>query len=128
MTRVTGIGGVFFKAQDPDQLQSWYAKHLGIKPGPGGSVAFAWREVDNSEKKAHTVWAPFPKDTSYFEPSQSPFMINYRVANLDALIEELRHEGVEVDPKREESEFGRFAWIMDPEGNRVELWEPGAGW
>jgi predicted enzyme related to lactoylglutathione lyase len=128
MSRVTGIGGIFFKAQNPDQLQSWYERHLGITPGKDGSVAFPWRDVSDPERKAHTVWAPFPADTSYFEPSRVPFMINYRVENLDKLLGLLREEGVKVDDKREESEFGKFAWIMDPEGNRIELWEPAPGW
>jgi len=91
-------------------------------------VAFPWREADYSERKAHTIWAPFPADTRYFDPSKSAFMVNYRVENLDALLEQLHHEGVTIDDKREESKFGKFAWIMDPEGNRVELWEPGTGW
>ncbi|MDB6040833.1 MAG: glyoxalase [Verrucomicrobiales bacterium] len=126
MKRVTGIGGIFFKANDPAKLQSWYAKHLGIVPRQDGSVSFAWGSDD--AKVGHTIWAPFPSDTEYFAPSSAPFMINYRVENLDALLEQLHLEGVEIDPKRETGEFGKFAWIMDPEGNRIELWEPAAGW
>jgi len=125
--RVTGIGGIFFKAVNPDGLQSWYEKHLDIKPGSEGSVSFPWREAEQPERKAHTIWAPFPSDTRYFDPSNAPFMINYRVEDLDALLEQLRQEGVTIDDKREESEFGKFAWIMDPEGNRIELWEPAVG-
>jgi predicted enzyme related to lactoylglutathione lyase len=125
MKRVTGIGGIFFKANDPQKLLEWYAKHLGITPRPDGSVSFSW--VTEDSKPGSTIWAPFPRDTKYFEPSSAPFMVNYRVENLDQLIEELGLEGVTIDSKREEGEFGKFAWIMDPEGNRIELWEPAVG-
>jgi predicted enzyme related to lactoylglutathione lyase len=125
MKRVTGIGGIFFKANDPQKLLDWYAKHLGITARPDGSVAFSWGA--EKSKPGSTIWAPFPRDTKYFEPSSAPFMINYRVDNLDQLIKELGIEGVEIDPKREQGEFGKFAWIMDPEGNRIELWEPAPG-
>jgi len=128
MKRVTGIGGIFFGAQEPDKLQSWYEKHLGITPGTDGSVAFPWREAVHSGRKTHTIWASFPADTRYLDPSKAEFMVNYRVENFDALLEQLRHEGVTIDEKREVSEFGKFAWIMDPESNRIELWEPAAGW
>jgi len=125
MERVTGIGGVFFKSQDPERLFAWYEKHLGLKRDPasgGSSVAFRWRE--DQEGDGMTVWSIFPEDTTYFQPSQSSFMFNYRVADLDALLEVLQEEGVEIDPKRENAEYGRFAWITDPDGNRIELWEP----
>ncbi len=122
--RVTGIGGIFFKARDPEGIKRWYQQHLGIKD-PGG-LSFAWRHADDPERKGHTVWAPFSADTKYFAPSQAPFMINYRVADMDRLLAQLRQEGVEID-RREDSEYGRFAWIMDPEGNRIELWEPPPG-
>jgi len=85
---------------------------------------FEWREADDSQRKGMTVWAVFPRDTKYFDPSRSGFMINYRVDDLDALLDTLKKEGVEIDPHREDYDYGRFAWIMDPEGNRVELWEP----
>ena len=124
MERVTGIGGVFFKAQDPRKLQDWYQEHLGIKPGSDGSVVFEWREKDNPERVGYTVWAPFKQDTKYFDPSTSSFMVNFRVAHLHALLEQLRKEGVTVADETEESEYGRFGWIMDPDGNRIELWEP----
>jgi len=125
MKRATGIGGIFFKAKDPKKLGSWYEKHLGLKPDPGtGAVTLPWREADDPEREGMTVWSVFKEDTKYFEPSRSPFMINYRVDDLDALLEALRAEGVEIDPKREDYDYGRFAWIMDPEGNRIELWEP----
>jgi predicted enzyme related to lactoylglutathione lyase len=124
MKRATGIGGVFFKSEDPQKLYQWYEKHLGIANAPDGSGAiFEWREVDDAKKKGMTVWSIFPHHTKYFDPSQSRFMINYRVDDLDALLKALKEEGVTVDPHREDYEYGRFAWIMDPDGNRVELWE-----
>jgi predicted enzyme related to lactoylglutathione lyase len=123
--RVTGLGGVFFKARDPDRLYAWYENHLGLKRTEGG-VLFRWREKD-ADAPGTTVWALFKQDTKYFQPSPSPFMLNYRVENIDALLERLRAEGVQVDERREDSDFGRFAWVMDPEGNRIELWEPPPG-
>jgi predicted enzyme related to lactoylglutathione lyase len=128
MKRVTGIGGVFFKAEHPAKLYEWYEQHLGIQREPhGGGASFRWREAEAPGREGMTVWSLFPTDTKYFEPSRSPFMINYRVDDLDALLEALRAEGVEVDPHREDYDYGRFAWIMDPEGNRIELWEPPKG-
>jgi predicted enzyme related to lactoylglutathione lyase len=127
MQRVTGIGGIFFKSDDPEELYAWYEKHLGIKRNPGGPVVFHWREGQDADRPGTTVWSLFPRNTSYFDPSHSSFMVNYRVSDLDALLNVLRTEGVEIDPKHEDSEFGRFAWIMDPEGNRIELWEPPKG-
>jgi catechol 2,3-dioxygenase-like lactoylglutathione lyase family enzyme len=124
MERVTGIGGVFFKANNPKALTDWYRRHLGVPEDADGSVVFPWREEADRERPGKTVWSAFPRDTKYFEPSTAPFMINYRVRDLDRLLEELRREGVEVDPRIEEGEYGRFAWVMDPEGNRIELWEP----
>ena len=124
MKRVTGIGGIFFKSKYPKALTDWYASHLGIPLGEHGEVMFQWRGADDSTEEGMTVWAPFPEDTDYFEPSKAAFMINYRVDDLDALLEALKAEGVEIDPKREDLEYGRFAWIIDPEGNRIELWEP----
>ena len=123
MKRVTGIGGVFFKSEDPEKLYAWYEKHLGLKREPHGQgVSLQW-----DDPKGVTAWALFKKDTKYFNPSQSSFMINYRVDDLDALLAALKEEGVEIDPKREDADYGRFAWIMDPEGNRIELWEPPKG-
>lgn len=125
MKRVTGIGGIFFKTQDPQALYQWYEKHLGIPPAAHGtSATFEWRELDEPEAKGMTVWSIFPRDTKYFDPSASPFMINYRVHDLDALLVALQEEGVKIDPHREDGDYGRFAWIMDPAGNRIELWEP----
>jgi predicted enzyme related to lactoylglutathione lyase len=124
MKRVTGIGGIFFKAQDHESLKAWYEQHLGISPGDDGYVSFRWREEENPEEVGSTVWSVFKQDTKYFEPSTAPFMINYRVADLHGLLAQLRAEGVEVDDKVEEFEYGKFGWITDPEGNRIELWEP----
>lgn len=123
-SRVTGLGGVFFKAKDPDKLRLWYAKHLGLKSEEDGVVRFRWREAGPSEDRAWTVWSPFPADTRYFEPSAKPYMFNYRVTDLDALLDRLRKEGVAVEDQIREYDYGRFGWIMDPEGNRIELWEP----
>jgi predicted enzyme related to lactoylglutathione lyase len=124
MKRVTGIGGVFFKSQDPKQLKGWYQEHLGITPDEQGYIQFQWRERDDPERVGCTVWEAFPQDTKYFDPSAKPFMVNFRVANLAELLDQLRKEGVQVDDKVEEYEYGKFGWIMDPEGNRIELWEP----
>lgn len=125
MKRVTGIGGIFFKADNPKQMYDWYQKHLGIDPIPGGSCAmFDWRDAENPDQKGSTVWSINPRDTTYFGAGPQTFMMNYRVENMDALLEALKAEGVQIDPKRDDSEFGRFAWIVDPEGNRIELWEP----
>ena len=124
MGRVTGLGGVFFKAADPQRLYAWYEEHLGLKREPGG-VMFRWRD-EQQDAPGMTVWALFKHDTAYFAPSPAPFMLNYRVDDLNAMLERLRAAGVQVE-KREDSEYGRFAWVMDPEGNRVELWEPPEG-
>jgi uncharacterized glyoxalase superfamily protein PhnB len=123
MKRVIGLGGIFFKARDPKALYEWHRQHLGIESATDGSGAM-WRDADHPEVPGCNVWAIFPQETKYFSPSQSSFMINFRVENLDELLTALREEGVQVDPKVEEAEYGKFGWIMDPEGNRVELWEP----
>lgn len=122
MKRVTGIGGVFFKAKDPEKLKAWYRTHLGIESESWGAV-FHWRD-DPRSADASTAWSIFPEETKYFEPSVKPFMINFRVEDLNWLLTQLRDEGVEVNSKAEESDFGKFSWVMDPEGNRIELWEP----
>ncbi len=126
MGRVTGLGGLFFKAEDPEALYAWYEKHLGLKRGSNQAVTFRWRQHDDKEKEGMTVWAIFPKTTRYFDPSRASFMMNVRVADLDVLLKVLKEEGIEIDPHREDYEYGRFAWIVDPEGNRIELWEPSA--
>jgi len=126
MKHVLGIGGIFFKARDPEKLGAWYKEHLGLDVEEYGGVSF--REEDNTEvspkRQAYLVWSPFADDTEYFAPSTKPFMINFRVADLDGLLAKLRAEGVTVDEKTDKSEFGYFGWAMDPEGNRIELWEP----
>ncbi len=123
MKRVTGLGGVFFKCQDPEKLSAWYERHLGIESDQSGAV-FKWRDVDDPQKKCLTVWGPFPAESKYFDPSGKPFMFNYRVENLEALLEVLRAEGVTIVGNVEEYEYGKFGWILDPEGNKIELWEP----
>jgi predicted enzyme related to lactoylglutathione lyase len=125
MGRITGVGGVFFKSADPERLYAWYEKHLGLKRQQAG-VEFEWRDKDTGAA-GKTVWALFKKDTNYFGPSGAPFMLNYRVDDLDALLDRLRAQGASVDEHREDHEYGRFAWVMDPEGNRIELWEPPKG-
>jgi len=121
MKRVVGIGGVFFKARNPEELRAWYQRHLGIDVQDWGGTSFPW-----SKPEGMTVWSIFPDTSEYFAPSRAPFMVNYVVEDLQAVIEALRAEGCDVDPKVEESEFGAFGWVMDPEGNRVELWQPPA--
>jgi len=126
MRRVTGIGGVFFKAKDPKALAEWYRLHLGLDVQEWGGVAFRWAD-DNASGAGTTVWSPFKDDTSYFAPSTASFMINYRVADLHALLAALRAEGCQVEEKVEESEYGKFGWVVDPEGNKLELWQPPDG-
>lgn len=127
MNRVTGIGGIFFKASDPKKLGEWYKTHLGIGVEEWGGFAFLWATAENPTGTGTTVWSPFTQDTDYFAPSKASFMINYRVEDLHALLVVLRHEGCDVDDKVEESDYGKFGWVMDPEGNRIELWQPPAG-
>lgn len=124
MKRVTGIGGLFMKCKDPKAMYAWYEQHLGIQRDQSQAVSFHWREADEPEKTGTTVWALFPENTKYFDPSPSSFMMNFRVENLEQLLETLRAEGVQVDDKVESYDFGKFGWILDPEGNRIELWEP----
>lgn len=126
MKRVTGIGGIFFKAKDPKTLGEWYRDHLGMKLEDWGGVAFQWAE-DPSEGKGTTIWSPFKHDTNYFEPSTSSFMINLRVADLAGLLSALRAEGCQVLDKTDDSEYGKFGYVVDPEGNKIELWEPPTG-
>ena len=122
LEQVTGIGGVFFKVKDPRGMAAWYRKNLGIQ-SKGGYADFKWRDKDHPEEMGHTAWRIFPTNTTYFGQSSSPLMINYRVANLDRMLEQLRSGGVKIE-KVEDYDYGRWAWIMDPEGNRIELWEP----
>jgi catechol 2,3-dioxygenase-like lactoylglutathione lyase family enzyme len=128
--RVTGIGGVFFKARDPKALGVWYREKLGIGMAAADSPfsVFQWRERDDSERTGATAWALFGSGSSYFAPSQAAFMINYRVRDLDRMLAQLRAAGVTVEPKSTEDFNGKFAWVLDPEGNKIELWEPKAGY
>lgn len=122
MAHIRGIGGVFFKSKDPKKLQEWYVEKLGLKPDKAGYIYFKWADLT---EPGYTLWAPFPEDTNYFEPSQAEFMVNFVVSDLEQFVEELRAKGVEVDDKGvEATEQGKFAWCVDPEGNRIELWEP----
>ena len=114
--RVTGIGGIFFKAKNKDHLLDWYREHLGIDVQEWGGALFSGM--------AQTVWSVFKQDSDYFGPGSQRYMVNYRVANLGRILARLKDEGVTVEPRVEESEFGKFGWILDPEGNRIELWEP----
>lgn len=123
MKKVTGIGGVFFKSKDPKALNEWYKTHLGFNTTEYGT-GFEWREEEDSTKKGLTQWTPFPENTKYFEPSSKDFMINYRVENLEALVEELKNEGVTVVDKIETYDYGKFIHILDLEGNKIQLWEP----
>jgi predicted enzyme related to lactoylglutathione lyase len=125
MSRVTGIGGIFLKAKDPKMLRAWYKKHLGIDAQAWGGTAFRW--VDDSGRPIAGTTAWFIGDGKNFAPSTASFMVNYRVSDLHELLAALRAEGCEVLEKIEESEFGKFGWVMDPEGNKVELWQPPEG-
>jgi catechol 2,3-dioxygenase-like lactoylglutathione lyase family enzyme len=126
MERVTGIGGIFIRANDPKGLVEWYRDHLGVEPEWETGVCFRWGG-DAPAREGMTVWSTFPDDTPYFGPGAQTFMVNYRVGDLDAMLAQLRAAGVPVDEKVDESEFGKFGWATDPEGNRFELWQPPAG-
>ncbi len=121
--RIVGIGGIFFQAEDQAKLRAWYQEKLGIKNGPEGAM-FPWRAPDQPDAERVTVWSIFPKGSGYFGTSKSPFMINYIVDDLDAFLEKLESQSVTIDPKREDAPYGRFAWIYDMDGNKVELWQP----
>jgi predicted enzyme related to lactoylglutathione lyase len=127
MAKVIGIGGTFLRAADPERLYAWYEANLGLTRGQHGCVDLHWpgggREEATSGK---TVWALFPHDTTYFGPANPAFMLNYVVDDLDGMLEALRAAGADVDPRTEDHDYGRFAWVTDPEGNRIELWEPPA--
>lgn len=123
MKRVTGIGGIFFKCKDPKKVKDWYQKHLGLNTDHYGT-SFEWRQAADPTKKGFTQWSPFADSTNYFEPSTRDFMINYRVENLEALVEELKKEGVSIVDEIESYSYGKFVHILDLEGNKIELWEP----
>lgn len=128
MARVTGIGGVFFKARDPQGLRAFYIERLGLTAEPGQPVVFHWRSAEDPPAPGATVWDPFGDDTTYFSPGKADWMVNYRVDDLDGILAQLREAGVEVDERTEEmAGIGRFGWAIDPEGNRFELWEPAEG-
>lgn len=123
MKKVTGIGGIFFKCKDPDQVKEWYQTHLGLNTDQWGAV-FEWYQGADSTQKGFTQWSPFKETTEYFQPSAKDFMINYRVENIEALVEELKQNGVTVVDDIETVEYGKFVHILDVEGNKIELWEP----
>ncbi|MEP7265107.1 MAG: VOC family protein [Bacteroidota bacterium] len=123
MKKVTGIGGIFFKCKDPKKMKEWYNTHLGLNAGDYGAT-FEWKESADSIKNGSTTWNPFTETTKYFEPSAKDFMINYIVADLEALVAELKKEGVTVVDNIEDSDYGKFVHIMDIEGNKIQLWEP----
>jgi len=125
MKRVTGIGGIFIKAKDPKALGAWYKTHLGIDVQAWGGTAFQWADEAGVPQPGTTIWSV--GDGSNFEPSQATFMVNYRVDDLDELLAKLREEDCQVLDKTDDSEFGKFGWLIDPEGNKVELWQPPAG-
>jgi len=127
MKRVTGIGGVFFKSKDPAALRAWYKKHLGIDVQDWGGMAFTWTDETGKPMKGTTIWTVGDAHSDYYAPSTSSFMINYRVADLAALLQALREEGCNVLDKTDDSEYGKFGWVMDPDGNKVELWQPPEG-
>lgn len=119
--RVTGLGGFFFKTKDPDGIKTWYKKHLGI-PADQYGWTFWWK--DHEGKPGSTQWSPFKEDTDYFHPSSKPFMMNFRVHDLEGLLADLAREGVEIVGEMQTFSYGKFGWILDPEGNKIELWEP----
>jgi predicted enzyme related to lactoylglutathione lyase len=127
MNRVTGIGGIFFKARDATTLRAWYERHLGIDVQPWGGTAFTWSDSDGKPTGGMTVWSVASEESDQFAPSGASFMVNYRVEDLLSLVSVLKAEGCDVLDRIDDSEFGRFAWVIDPEGNKVELWEPPAG-
>jgi len=122
MAKAIGLGGIFFKSRDPAALGAWYAEHLGLHLEDWGGVRFD----EDAARPGFTLWAPFAADTDYFGPGTQPYMINFRVDDLDALLAQLRAAGVTVDERTDISELGRFGWILDPEGTRIELWQPPA--
>jgi predicted enzyme related to lactoylglutathione lyase len=128
MKRVIGIGGIFFKAKNPKALASWYKTHLGVPIDDSfGGYAFNWNNNTERPSKGYTIWSPFKSNTEYLEPSDKDFMFNFIVDDLKALVEVLKSEGINLIGDIEDTEFGLFAWILDPEGNKVELWEPANG-
>ena len=125
MARVIGVGGIFFKSQDPAKLVGWYSEHFDLPAESDfGGILFKWKSVQEPEQDHLTVWSAFPRDTTYFEPTTATYMINYIVDDLDGILQQLRASGAEVDEKQEDTEYGRFGWATDPDGVRFELWQP----
>ncbi|HEY0387808.1 MAG TPA: VOC family protein [Gaiellales bacterium] len=127
MNRVTGIGGIFFTSDDPEALRAWYARHLGIDVQEWGGASFGWTDGHGNPVGGTTVWSIAAAGDAAFTPGTASFMVNYRVADVRALLDTLREEGCNVVDKFEDSEYGKFGWVIDPDGNKVELWEPPAG-
>jgi predicted enzyme related to lactoylglutathione lyase len=127
MRRVTGIGGIFFHAKDPAALRAWYRKHLGIDVQDWGGTAFAWVDTAGNPTRGTTIWSIGSAEGHSFAPGRASFMINYRVEDLAGLLQALKAEGCEVLEKTDDSEYGKFGWVIDPEGNKVELWQPPPG-
>lgn len=121
--RVTGIGGIFFKSKDPEKSRQWYGSNLGLQINEYGSV-FEFREGAHPDRIGYLQWSPFSEKTKYFDPSEKDFMINYRVENIEELVEDLKNNGVVIVDSIETYEYGKFIHIMDPENNKIELWEP----
>jgi predicted enzyme related to lactoylglutathione lyase len=127
MRRVTGIGGIFFKAKDAPSQQAWYKQHLGIDVQVWGGASFDWTDAEGKPVAGTTAWLIAPQESKQFAPSSAPFMVNYRVEDVHALVKALKEEGCNVLEKIDESDYGKFAWVIDPEGNKVELWQPPQG-
>ena len=124
MAKVTGIGGIFFKTTDCQATLAWYQEKLGIAGEPWGGSVLHWRHLDDAEERGYTVWSPFALDADKFDPSEQPFMVNYRVDDLVGMLDAMKAAGVEVVGDLEEHPNGKFAWVLDPEGRKIELWEP----
>jgi predicted enzyme related to lactoylglutathione lyase len=127
MKRVTGIGGIFFHAKDPAALRAWYQRHLGIDVQTWGGAAFPWSDAAGQPTAGSTIWSINAADGAPFAPGEASFMVNYRVDDLDALLDVLREEGCQVLDQADDSDYGKFGWVIDPEGNKVELWQPPTG-
>ncbi len=127
MKRVTGIGGIFFSAKDPVALRAWYQRHLGIDVQAWGGAAFTWADADGAPMKGTTIWSMVGAEGAPFAPGTAPFMVNYRVDDLTALLQALRDEGCQVLEKTDDGEYGKFGWVIDPEGHKIELWQPPPG-
>jgi predicted enzyme related to lactoylglutathione lyase len=127
MKRVTGVGGIFFKAKDPKALGAWYKRHLGVDVQDWGGATFEWTDGDGKPVAGTTAWLITSTESKKFAPGTAPFMVNYRVADLVALVKALREEGCNVVDDVQDSEYGKFGWVVDPEGNKIELWEPPTG-